>query len=71
MSSHVPVRPPGVPKSSRSDRVDLADAEAEHQWEKTKWVVDEIARGEELIIVAQALRSIAAELRAQRVARRP
>jgi len=52
-------------------RVDEADAEAEHQWEKTKWVVDEVARGEELVVVAQALRAIAAELRAQRIARRP
>ena len=62
---------PHPPAETWIDRVRAADAEAEHQWEKTKWVVDEIDKGDELVVVAQALRSIASELRAQRIARRP
>jgi hypothetical protein len=61
--------PPPAP--SWIERVRQADAEAEHQWDKTKWVVDEIDKGDEIVVVAQALRTIAAELRAQRIAQRP
>lgn len=53
------------------DKVIEADAKAEVQHEKLSWIVDEVDRGEEIAVVAQALRAIAAELRASRIAQRP
>ncbi len=46
-----------------------AAAKAEEQHERLSFSVDEIMRGEEIVIVAQALRAIAAELRAARLER--
>lgn len=60
----LPVRPPGVEKRSSANRVDEADATAEKAWRA-------IPESPSQHSVAVVLRAIAAELRAQRIARRP
>ena len=56
---------------SWAERIKETDDKAEQQHERLSFAVDEIQKGEEIVIVAQALRAIAAELRAVRVAQRP
>jgi len=56
---------------SWTERIQMMDAKAEEQHERLSMVVDEIRTGEEIVVVAQALRAIAAEMRAARVQLRP
>ena len=58
-------------KKTWLERIADADAAAEVQHEHLSMVVDEINRGEEIVVVAQSLRAIAAELRAARISARP